>query len=155
MGTMKQVLSGWFDEGVEQGATHMIVVCDTFDYGDFPIYVKPDEDARKETTKQGNESMQRILEVYDLRADKAAQMAEDRAFNFGEKLEVFHKFDESVSRFGLPTVQGHIVPRGTAVLLTKQERSKDNGLWYVSAEDWSREPLPELLGQEPTKEPAS
>ncbi len=84
MSTTPQVLSDWFDEGVRQSATHMIVVCDTFDHGDFPVYVKPDEDAHEKTEKERNGSMQRVVEVYDLRADKVAQMAEDRAFNFGD-----------------------------------------------------------------------
>lgn len=32
MGTTQQEISEWFDRGVKEGATHMIVVCDTFDY---------------------------------------------------------------------------------------------------------------------------
>ncbi len=82
MGTTPTTLSCWFDDGIKQNATHMIVVCDTFDYVDFPVYVMPGEDARKRAQKEGNGEMQRVTEVYDLRKDKAAQFAEERAFNY-------------------------------------------------------------------------
>jgi hypothetical protein len=32
MATTKEDISQWFDEGVKKGATHMLVVTDTFDY---------------------------------------------------------------------------------------------------------------------------
>ncbi len=33
----------WFRNGKKNGATHMIVVCDTFDYEDYPVYVEKGE----------------------------------------------------------------------------------------------------------------
>lgn len=55
----------WFKKGVEQGATHMIVVCDTYDHEDYPVYVA--EEAFYEVYDQYNGvNMQRIMEVYDL-----------------------------------------------------------------------------------------
>ena len=79
--TTKETLSRWFDEGLRQGATHLIVVCDTFSYDDYPVYVKPGEDPRKiETKYSGN--MQRVMEVYALHLDKKSQMRERRSFHY-------------------------------------------------------------------------
>lgn len=75
-------ISRWFDVGVQQGATHLIVVCDTFDYGDYPVYVKPGEDARERCKEFTYENMQRVMEVYSLSMDKDKQMKEHRAFHY-------------------------------------------------------------------------
>jgi len=80
--TTKQELVAWFNRGVEQGATHMIVVVDTFDHEDYPVYVSPDQDARTVAAKYNGANMQRIMEVYDLRLDRDQQMAEHRAFHY-------------------------------------------------------------------------
>jgi hypothetical protein len=80
MAASKPEIDGWFDEGVKKGATHMIVVCDDFDYDDYPKYVMPGEDVREKSTNLGN--MQRLMEVYNLSMDKAAQMAQRRVFNY-------------------------------------------------------------------------
>ena len=74
-------ISDWFDRGVEIGATHMLVVCDTFNYEDYPIYAHGDENARKEHDAHDTRSMQRVMEVYDLRMSKSDQMNARRAFN--------------------------------------------------------------------------
>jgi CO dehydrogenase nickel-insertion accessory protein CooC1 len=68
----------WFDRGVEEGADYMIVVCDTFDYEDYPVYATAAEFKEKYESHNG---MQRIMEVYDLHRDKAEQLRERRAMN--------------------------------------------------------------------------
>ena len=40
----------WFDTGQKLGATHMIVVCDTYDWDDFPVYVFPEDDVHSVVT---------------------------------------------------------------------------------------------------------
>lgn len=75
-------ISRWFDRGVEQGASHMIVVCDTFDYEDYPVFVSPEEDARERANKCSAGNMQRVMEVYSLSKDKASQLNEGRSFNY-------------------------------------------------------------------------
>lgn len=89
MGTTRSDLSGWFDEGVKQGATHMVVVCDTFSHEDFPVYVMPDGDVQKVVAEKGagprgaaeNRSMSRVMEVYAMHLDKAMQLSEGRSFH--------------------------------------------------------------------------
>jgi hypothetical protein len=71
-----QEIRQWFTDGVSIGATHMIVVCDTYDWEDYPVYVHQGEDVRKIEAKHslraGN--MQKVMEVYDLRMDKEDQI---------------------------------------------------------------------------------
>jgi hypothetical protein len=65
----------WFEAGVTQGATHMIVVCDTFDYEDFPVYVMPNEDVHELVAERRQfGSMSVVMEVYNLALDKDEQL---------------------------------------------------------------------------------
>lgn len=82
--TSKKEIEQWFRDGVEQGATHMIVVCDTFDYEDYPVYVASDQNFRKIVSKYqlsaGN--MQKVMEVYDLSKGMAEQVyCDERVMN--------------------------------------------------------------------------
>ncbi|MDO8508037.1 MAG: hypothetical protein Q7S53_05745 [bacterium] len=80
--TAPSTISRWFNQGKKQGATHMIVVCDTFDHEDYPVYVMPEEDANEKTEKFREMEMQRVMEVYNLFLDKDKQLQETRAFHF-------------------------------------------------------------------------
>lgn len=64
----------WFDEGVRKGATHLVVVCDTFEYEDYPIYVMPTDNLAEVTAKHNGPNMQRVSGVYDLRKNKTEQL---------------------------------------------------------------------------------
>jgi hypothetical protein len=76
-------IAKWFAEGVDQDATHMIVVCDQFDYEDYPVYVKPGQDVHKKVTEYLALPMQKIMEVYDLRKPMMEQVySADRVFNY-------------------------------------------------------------------------
>jgi len=82
MATTKEDISGWFDRGVEKGATHMLVVCDTFDWDDYPVYVTPEQDVQKSYDAYNGKNMQKVMEVYNLKTDKQKQLSQHRAFNF-------------------------------------------------------------------------
>ena len=47
MAATRNDIKRWLAEARAQGATHMIVVCDTYDWEDFPVYVRPEEDVRE------------------------------------------------------------------------------------------------------------
>jgi len=80
--TTHEDIKTWFERGEKICATHMIVMCDTFDYEDYPIYVLPGEDA-KETAEFHNEtSMQRLMEVYNLALPIEPQLIERFCFNY-------------------------------------------------------------------------
>ena len=46
-GTTVELIAVWLEDGVDMGATRLIVVLDTFDYTASPEYVMPDQDAKK------------------------------------------------------------------------------------------------------------
>jgi len=62
--------------------THMIVVCDSFSYEDYPVFVSNDKDVREVSQKYNEKNMQRIMEVYNLGMDIESQLNERRAFNY-------------------------------------------------------------------------
>ena len=81
MAATKDDIREWFDRGVREGATHLIVVCDTYDWEDYPVYVAQGEDVRqRESAFQTN--MQKVMEVYNLKLPRDKQLAETRAFNY-------------------------------------------------------------------------
>lgn len=82
MATSQAEIRQWFIEGKAQGATHMIVACDTFDHEDYPVYVKPGEKVREKYVEFNGHNMQRVMEVYSLNQDMESQISEYRAFHF-------------------------------------------------------------------------
>jgi len=75
MSTTKADLKRWFKEGRADGNKWMIVVCDTFSYDDYPVYVKKDAEFDAVYRKYvSGENMQRIMESYDLSKDMNTQM---------------------------------------------------------------------------------
>jgi len=57
----------WFGAGVKDRCTHLIVVCDTFDHDDYPVFVHKNDDFYAIYDRySGGQNMQRVMEVYDL-----------------------------------------------------------------------------------------
>jgi len=81
MAATRQDIEQWLDEGKSKGATHIIVVCDTFDYEDYPVYVMPGTNGNAILKHYQCAEMQRVMEVYDLNMDIEAQLAEHRAWH--------------------------------------------------------------------------
>lgn len=53
----------WVAEATRKGATHVVSVCDTFEYDDYPVYVMPGDDLEKIKAKYDGVNMQRINET--------------------------------------------------------------------------------------------
>lgn len=84
MSTSVQTISRWFDEGVRnKHAEFMIVVTDTFDWDDYPVYTTAGKFSDNYHRHNGP-NMQKVTEVYDLSKDKQAQLNQKRAFNYPE-----------------------------------------------------------------------
>ena len=81
MATTREEIREWLEEAKKKNATHMVVVCDTFDYDDCPVYVLQGQDVNKVVQGQNAASMQRVMEVYNLSMDIEKQLSEHRAFN--------------------------------------------------------------------------
>lgn len=82
MAVSKETIRGWLKCGKEKSATHMIVVCDTYDHTDYPVYVGLDANVREIEAQYNMKNMQRVMEVYNLSLDFEAQLNQYRAFNY-------------------------------------------------------------------------
>lgn len=80
MAATREDISKWFDEGKNAGKSHMVVVCDTWDYDDYPVFVDSADEARQKVANPGQ--MQRAMEVYRLSDDKQEQMGLHRCFRY-------------------------------------------------------------------------
>jgi hypothetical protein len=80
--TTKDDLSIWFDEGLAQGYTHLIVVYNTFSDEDYPLYVEAYEDVQLVVKANDGVNLQEVIEVYNLSVDKDCQLAQERALNY-------------------------------------------------------------------------
>lgn len=80
-------IKGWLNQGIEKGATHVVVVHDLYDHDNFPLYIMPGQDAR-ETFKKGygntrpNETGYGADECYNLSMDIDEQLSERRAHHW-------------------------------------------------------------------------
>jgi len=81
MATTREDIREWLEEAKKKNATHLVVVCDTFDYGDYPVYVLQNQDVNKVVKGENAASMQRVMEVYNLSMDIEEQLKEHRAWN--------------------------------------------------------------------------
>ena len=61
--TTRGMISEWFDRGVADGAKHMLVICDTFDHDDYPVFTKTDFDCLLKYKNPGE--MQRVIQVIE------------------------------------------------------------------------------------------
>lgn len=82
MGTTREDIREWFNRGKEQKATHLIVVCDTFDYEDYPVFVSKSENVHDVFSKYNGPNMQKVMEVYNLSMDMEEQISQERSFNY-------------------------------------------------------------------------
>lgn len=82
MSTSRDEIREWLARARKANATHMIVVCDTYDHEDYPIDVMPGQDVRQVYDQYNGPNMQRVMEIYNLSMDLEAQLLETRARNF-------------------------------------------------------------------------
>ena len=82
MSTTRDDIRRWLELGKKKGSTHLIVVCDTWDWEDFPVYVEPNEDVHKIEKEHSGQNMQKIMEVYNISKDWETQIKEGRSFNY-------------------------------------------------------------------------
>ena len=78
--TTKEEIKEWLISERAENCSHMLVVCDTFDYEDFPVYVKKDENIQT-VIKSKESSFLRIMEIYNLSMNIEKQLSERRAWN--------------------------------------------------------------------------
>lgn len=81
MGTTPDDIRSWLEAGKKQKATHVIIACDTFDWEDYPVYVKKTEKIEEVIAKYDKVNMQKVMEVYNLSMDIETQIKSGRAYN--------------------------------------------------------------------------
>lgn len=66
MGATEEELEQWKQEGRRKGATHIISVCDLFEYEDYPVYILPGDNIEDVKQNYDYVNMQKINEVIPL-----------------------------------------------------------------------------------------
>ena len=75
-------IKGCLKNGEGKGYSHMLMVCDTFDYEDYPVFVSEGEDVNAYISKyQDYQKMSKVMEVYSYALDLDAQLKERRAWH--------------------------------------------------------------------------
>lgn len=85
MATSKRTIGDWFDSGIKDKQDFMIVVCDQFDWTDYPAYCTRNGFDWKYNQYKDGQNMQKIMEVYDLSLDKDSQLNQHRCMNLPKK----------------------------------------------------------------------
>jgi len=62
----EELLKSWTEEGRDRGASNLIVVCDSFSYEYYPVYVMPGEDVTKKRLEFDEKDMQRVMDVVSI-----------------------------------------------------------------------------------------
>ena len=83
MGTTKEEIRAWLNNAKEKCATHMLVVCDTFDHEDYQVHVMPGESVDEAIKKYNSMKMSKVIEVYAMYLPIETQLAEFRAWHAG------------------------------------------------------------------------
>lgn len=81
MAASKEQIREWVERGIQRGATHVIIVYDSWDHEDYPAYVGPSESVQERLSYYQNRDMCRVMEVYNLSMDIEAQLEEYRAWH--------------------------------------------------------------------------
>lgn len=79
MAASQEQIKTWFEKAEAEKATHMLVICDTFDHDDYPVNFHSEAAARRRYDDPGD--MQRVMEVYKVSLGWEAQ-ADGRVVNF-------------------------------------------------------------------------
>lgn len=81
MATTKQDIREWFERAkTDPDVTHMLVVCDMFDYEDYPVSVYSFENVL-DRIKEYSKNMQKVMEVYSMKLPMESQLNEHRSWN--------------------------------------------------------------------------
>jgi hypothetical protein len=77
----KQDIYTWIKFAKEKKQRFLIVVCDTFDHNDYPVYAKDEEQCKTKFDKYNGKELQRIEEIYDLEKDINEQLQSLKAWH--------------------------------------------------------------------------
>lgn len=73
----------WFEEARKNGSQFIISVCDTFDWGDYPVYCKDAKELLRNIPSYDDVDMQKINEVIRIHSTPGI---EERYFDYSKLL---------------------------------------------------------------------
>ena len=80
--TSKKTIGRWLIQGREKGIySHMLVLTDTFDYTDYPIYCENRKAVENEIEFANTKELTKIMEVYNYSLSLKKQLDEHRVWN--------------------------------------------------------------------------
>lgn len=84
MSALRSDIKRWLESAKNQGATHLIVACDTWDLENYPVYVTPGQSVGSTYVGIMASSMQTVDEVYSLVSETPLenQLKEIRSWHF-------------------------------------------------------------------------
>ena len=77
MTTTRQQIEEWAKRGIAGKNKYMVILCDTFDWTDYPHFCSTLADVRQKYMNPG--SMQKVMESYNLQEDLDSQLRSARA----------------------------------------------------------------------------
>lgn len=81
MAASKSEIQKWIKKAKNDDCSHLLVICDAFDYMDYPVYVNKNQNINTIVKIYRNKNMNRIMEIYDLNKDISEQINEIRCWN--------------------------------------------------------------------------
>lgn len=94
--TTLEKIKEWYLEGKKEKYKYLTVMCDEFDWSDYPVYGdKP--------VKGNPEKMQKVMEVYDLSIPFELQN-NNKTYNKSDRLMKFEVRDKFNNKYGLSLV---------------------------------------------------
>lgn len=79
--TTKADIADWLKSARKQKCSHLLVVTDTYDWEDYPVYVTADDNVHQRINHYNGPNMQKVTEVYSMALTDAAQLAEHRSWH--------------------------------------------------------------------------
>lgn len=79
----KETIRKWLEKGKQmEECTHVVIVYDTFDHHDYPVFVKRGEDIKEVVNSYNNpQEMSSVMEVYSMTMDIEKQLEERRVYH--------------------------------------------------------------------------
>jgi hypothetical protein len=152
MAASKRDIRQWFEAGVAAGRTHMIIVCDTWDHDDFPVYVMSNESVEARMRYYDSDS-NKIMEVYNLLKPMKPQLDADRAWDTERvppsgKQSVKPGFAAELVEITRKTLEARTksVQQSEAAQKARElaEAEKQAAIWKKEAESMYQESIEEL-----------
>ncbi len=82
MATSKEDIRTWLKRVQrKKSVTHVLIVCDRFDYSDYPVEVTKAENVVDKVREYDRMEMSQVMEVYSMKRDLEEQLNELRAWH--------------------------------------------------------------------------